>query len=394
MYDPIELVERSSDAAFAVDGSLRVLAWNAHAEALLAISHQEATMQTCYGILAGRSEQGVPICGPTCTAATCFLRDAPYTHPRVVVRGAGGKERLVAISSIVLPSPSQVGVPKAIIFLRPVDPLGEARNTDAPILRVYTLGQFRLVADARDLDWRAWPRKQAVTLLRILVSHRGRPVHRDALLEALWPDVDPEAGLKRLKVVVHALRRGLEPKESGSNGSSYIVTEGEGYCLPVGAHLWVDADRFQELAQRAQEAIANGLRQEAMANCEDAMAVYQGDYLEEELYSDWVASPRERLQELYLTLLFKAASLYTEAGLLEQAVETCQKAIAIDPCRESVHRLLMQSLWKAGRRAEALRQFNLCRQALRQELSVDPMPETLALYHRVLNGAVSAVAVD
>jgi DNA-binding SARP family transcriptional activator len=384
MYDPLELVERSSDAAFAIDGALRVLAWNARAEALLDISHQEAVKQTCHGLLAGRSEQGEAICGPGCAAVTCFARDIPFSHPEMMVKGAGGKDRRVHVGSIVLPEPVQEGMPKAIIFLRPVD-AEEVRDflTGAPTLRVYTLGRFRLEAEGKELDWRAWPRRQAVTLLKILVSHRGRPVHRDVLIEALWPDLDPKEGLKRLKVVVHGMRRGLEPLRGKGNGPSGVTTEGEGYCLPVGEGLWVDADRFQALAQQTAAAAARGRWQEAIAAFEAAAALYGGDYLEDDRYSDWVALERERLQEVYLTLLLKGASLYAESGLLEGAVQTCQKAVAIDPCRESAQRLLMACLWKSDRRAEALRQFGLCRQALRQELNVDPMPETVELYQRI-----------
>lgn len=383
MYDALELVERSSDAAFAIDGALRVLAWNARAEALLDISHQEAVKQTCYGLLAGRSEQGKAICGPDCAAVTCFLRDIPFTHPGMVVNGVGGKDRRVHVGSIVLPEPVQRGLPKAIIFLRPLDAqVGRGSMPDAPTLRVYTLGRFRLEAEGKELNWRAWPRRQAVTLLRILVSRRGRPVQRDVLIDALWPDLDPKEGLKRLKVVVHGVRRGLEPLRNG-NGPSLITTEGDGYCLPVGEGLWVDADRFQELAQQAEAAATRGLWQKAISAFEAAAALYGGDYLEDDRYSDWVASERERLQEVYLTLLLNGASLYAETGLLERATQMCQKAVAIDPCRESAQRLLMACLWKNGRRAEALRQFGLCRQALRQELSVDPMPETVDLYQRI-----------
>lgn len=388
MYDPLELVEHSSDAAFAIDGALHVVAWNARAEALLDISHQEAVRQTCYGLLAGRSEQGTAICRPGCAAATCFARDTPFTHQGMVVKGAGGKDRRVQVGSIVLPEPVQRGLPKAIIFLRPLDaPNGRDSVGEAPTLRVYTLGRFRLEAAGKELDWRTWPRRQAVTLLKILVSRRGRPVHREALIEALWPDLDSTEGLKRLKVVVHGMRRGLEPLRGKGHGLSLITTEGVGYCLPVGEGLWVDADRFQELAQQAEAAAARGFGQEAIAAFEAAAALYGGDYLEDDRYSDWVATERERLQEVYLTLLFKGASLYAETGLLERAAQTCQKAVALDPCRESAHRLLMACLWKSGRRAEALRQFARCRQVLRQELNVDPMPETVELYQRIHRSA-------
>lgn len=383
LYDPAELARRSSDAAFAIDGGLRVLAWNAKLESLLGIPSQEMARQTCYGILRGRTEDGLPVCGPSCVAIECFLRDIPFDHRQLVIQSPQGEDRRVQVSTIVLPGPTQAGAAKAIVFLRLV-PEEALDPTGGHLLSIHALGRFRVCVDNHEINWQAWPRKQAVTLLKLLVSRRGHTIHRETLTDALWPNAPSEEGWKRLKVVVHALRRGLAAGEETVN-SRYILTENDGYRLATGASLWVDVDRFQDLARQV-EATTSSPSGYAIASFEEASALYEGDYLEGDLYSDWVAAERERLQEMYLTLLFRGASLYARAGVMDRAVETCQKAIALDPCRESVHRLLMECLWKAGRRAEALRQFNACRQALWRELDVNPMPETLALHQRILKG--------
>ncbi len=393
MYDPLELVERSSDPAFLVDGTLEILAWNSHAEALLGISSREAVNQTCYGLLEGETAEGRAICGPRCAAAGCFLSDSPFSHGRLIVRGPGDAKIPLQVSTIVLPGPLTRGVPKAVILMRPIEARGEALSAVPPVpLKIHALGQLRIYQGVHSVSWQHWPRQQAVSLFKMLVSRRGRPVHRDALVEGLWPGVGPQEGFKRLKVVVHALRRCLEPHREACGVDGLVVTEGECYCLPLGPHLWVDADEFQRLALAGDEAVRKGAAAEALKLYRQARELYLGDYLEGDLYSDWVAVERERLLELHLAMLVKTASLFVETRQWEQAVEACQAAIGLDPCRENVHRLLMQCLWEAGRQSEALRQYGYCREVLRRELGVEPMAETVVLYRRLVEHSKTMIA--
>jgi DNA-binding SARP family transcriptional activator len=57
--------------------------------------------------------------------------------------------------------------------------------------------------------------------------------------------------------------------------------------------------------------------------------------------------------------------------------------LASDPCREDAHRLVMRCYVRLGERAQALRQYQLCKQILRAEYDVAPEDATTALYDRV-----------
>ena len=100
----------------------------------------------------------------------------------------------------------------------------------------------------------------------------------------------------------------------------------------------------------------------------------------DDLYADWCALERERLREIYLMALEKLANLQAEAGSCEKAVILCRKALSLEPCRESIHRSLMSYLHRAGRRGEAVAQFNACARILERELGVEPAPETRELF--------------
>ena len=96
-------------------------------------------------------------------------------------------------------------------------------------------------------------------------------------------------------------------------------------------------------------------------------------------FDEWVLLQRSKASNAIARLLGKLASLQIRDGHFEAAVGTAQQLVSLDPLREDSHRLLMEIYAKAGRRAEALRQYETCAQILRTELKVDPDVETTGL---------------
>jgi TolB-like protein len=68
------------------------------------------------------------------------------------------------------------------------------------------------------------------------------------------------------------------------------------------------------------------------------------------------------------------------------AIAAGRRAVYIDPLNEASHRLLMGALEAGGQRAGAARQFRLCRETLKEELGIDPDPETRDLAERLFVG--------
>lgn len=267
---------------------------------------------------------------------------------------------------------------------RPNDADGATPSAQDARLRVHAMGPFRLILDGQPVPLERFQRLKALTLLRFLVAHRGHPVSREALMEVLWPGSEPSRAGANLRVVVHALRRGLEPDLGKGMKSSFVVSDDGLVYLEPSARVWVDAEEFDRKARLGSKLSSDGRNEEALAVYRDAASLYQGDYLENEPYSDWCLFERERLREVYLGVMRQMASILAARGDLERAIEACQSALALDRGREEVHREMMRLLWRAGRRREALRQYEACRQTLRQELGVGPARETVALHETML----------
>ena len=110
--------------------------------------------------------------------------------------------------------------------------------------------------------------------------------------------------------------------------------------------------------------------------------LYQGDLLTD-LYDDWVISERERFRQLYLDLLLHLAQYWRSQGEYRRVIDLASRVSTQDPANEAAHQHLMFSHFAAHDRNAALKQYEACVRSLRDELGVDPSPETQALHKRI-----------
>jgi DNA-binding SARP family transcriptional activator len=227
-------------------------------------------------------------------------------------------------------------------------------------------------------------RRRAVTLLKILLTNYGRVVVRDELIELLWPSDAPKDAANLLKTAVHYLRRGLGEAQNGKTETSYISTEPNGYAFSPASFHRLDALEFEARAQEGLRFERQGRWREAFVALRAAADLYRGDYLEDDPYSDWYARRRRQLREILFDVLLTTARLLRSAGDHEAAIRCYRRILELDPCLEDVHRDLMEVLSRCGKRTQALRQFEACRRALKEEFDAAPVLETETLYRSIL----------
>jgi len=269
----------------------------------------------------------------------------------------------------------------------PPDKAGQDSLPDAERrLDLRLLGGFEARRGGTSLSIDSFARRRAVTLLKILVTNYGKVVVRDELVELLWPSETPKDGAQLLKIVVHYLRRGLGEAESGKTEGSFISTEPNGYSFNTAAPHTLDAIEFEARAEEGFHYERQGRWREALLALQGAADVYAGDYLQDEPYSDWCTKRRRQLREKLFDVLLTKARLLRTTGNYEPAIRVYRRILDLDPCLEDVHRDLMEVLHFSGKRPQALRQFESCRRALREEFDVEPVLETESLYRRILAG--------
>jgi DNA-binding SARP family transcriptional activator len=223
-----------------------------------------------------------------------------------------------------------------------------------------------------------WQLRKAKTLTKLLATLPAHAIHREQVLEILWPDADPGSALNSFGKTLHAARRAFEPDRT--RGSSSYLRLVDGIVALELDNVVVDADRFQELAESA-------LQQPSVTAHRAALAAYGGELLPEDRYEDWVAERRDFLAALHRRVLLGLAEALESHGALGEAADGLRTLLQQDPTNEDVHRRLMRLYSRLGSRHEAVRQYHACRDAMRR-MGLTLERETVVLYETILAGSL------
>ena len=249
-------------------------------------------------------------------------------------------------------------------------------------LHVRTLGRFVLFRGTEEVSSREWQREKARSLFQLLIVNRKRYLHRDQILDALWPGLDSDAASSHFKVVFNAMLNVIEPGRPPRLNSFLINREGPLYGLNPLSGAWVDADEFESLVAKAGR-LAPFDPQGACDLYRSAISLYRGDFLQECLYEDWAIAERERLLAVYLRAAQSFAELLYGGHEIEECIEVCEFVLTRDLCWEEAYRLLMLCYLERGNRSMALRAYERCEAALGSEMGVNPSRDTAAVLERV-----------
>ncbi|MCB8950097.1 MAG: tetratricopeptide repeat protein [Ardenticatenaceae bacterium] len=234
-------------------------------------------------------------------------------------------------------------------------------------LQLTLLGQPRVQAgDEPNLDFAAEKWLALLAYLAITGDSYARPQ-----LEALlWGESAAENAQTSLRTAVYNINKRLPGLLQTSRKLVWFAPE---------RPFTLDVQQFRDLIQKGDS-----------DNLAAAVALYRGDLLAGLTLGDapefelWLLQERERLRLQALTALEQLIDQCLRAGQIDDAIAYSRRLLEIEPWRESVHRQLMRLLARSGDSSAALRQYQQCRDMLAAELGVDPMPETEALYQRIV----------
>lgn len=223
------------------------------------------------------------------------------------------------------------------------------------------LGRFYVEIDGAGFPAESWRRRRAAEIVKILALDEDHRVHREQLMDALWPEMSPTAAGANLRKAIYHVRGTLESPEA-------IVSNDGIVELWPGQEISVDALQFEKAAHTA-------ISSSDPTRAEEAARLYSGELLPDDRYAPWALEPRERLRSLAVRVM-KSAELW-------------DRVLDVDPADEEAHRALMRRALDDGDRSGAVRQFEKLRERLRIDLAMGPGPESVALYERALLGRES-----
>ena len=239
-------------------------------------------------------------------------------------------------------------------------------------MRICLLGRFEVEWRGQRLSAAEWTRQKAASLLQRLAIERR--LLKEQVIDELWPQATSDSGNNSFHQTMHLLRRTLDDALGfGCAESTFDLSAG---VLRLDDSVRVDADEFER-----------GVRESlGPRELEEALALYGGELLPAEPYAEWTRSPREHLRGLHREAVLRLAASSSASGDPATAIRFLLPLLDGDPADERVHRELMENYAISGHRHQALRQYRACKEALAEELGVDPEPRTDELYGKLLRG--------
>jgi DNA-binding SARP family transcriptional activator len=251
-----------------------------------------------------------------------------------------------------------------------------ASPPDRADVLVRALGPLEVVVSGTPV--RSWGGSRVRTLFEYLLLHR-RPVHREVLMELLWPGYPHRSARNNLNVSMYGLRRALDQ----DGGREYVVHRDAHYALNLDLAWSFDYARFVHAAEESQLALARGQPDTALVQAQLAVDEYRGVLFEDDPNANWCEPERAALADMFAQTLELQGDLYLGHGDTAAAQRAAQRLVDEDSCRESAHRLLMACHARRGQRDQIVRQYRRCVTILQDELDITPSTETVRLFRQL-----------
>jgi len=214
-----------------------------------------------------------------------------------------------------------------------------------------------------------------------LLLFRERRHMREVLANALWGELSTIQSKAYLRKALWQLQCELG-SQNGASDNPALLVDSEWIQLNEKANLWLDVAEFEQSFAPAQGIPGEKIDNECARALQQAVALYRGDLLAD-CYQDWCVYERQRLQHMYLTMLDKLVAYCEVHREYETGLDYGSKILLYDRAHEATHRRLMRLHYLSGDRTRALRQYENCVGALKEDLNVRPTDRTIALYEQI-----------
>ena len=241
--------------------------------------------------------------------------------------------------------------------------------------------RFRILGPVEFWTGQAWAGIGAPkwrSLLAALLINAGQVVSTDRLIQEIWGERPPAGATNLVSIYALRLRRLI-----GDEHGEVLRTRAPGYQIAL-APGDLDAARFDDLVREARQALADGQPERGAELLTGALALWKGGALIDVPPSPLVSAEAERLEEARLDALELRLAADLGCGRHAQVTPELFRLVADHPMREGLWGLLMQALDGAGRHAEALTTYQRAKEAIAEELGVDPGEKLQRLFEEIL----------
>lgn len=237
----------------------------------------------------------------------------------------------------------------------------EVSHRVAPRVKFEDLGVVGLRVDGRPIG--RSPRRKSMALLCFLASRPRQAATRDEVVEALWPDSDPETGINSLHQAIYHVRRLFDPQYREGLSAGYLTFDGEIIAL--------NSDLVKSASDQCWTLLRTTTADDQVAT-DEIISIYRERFALDFMYEDWASAYRDTLHAAVLSRLEASVSASISRDDPEAAIRLATEALALDPSADAIELQLLRAYKAAGRHAAAGEQYAHYATVLRDELGVNP----------------------
>ncbi|MCD6475934.1 MAG: hypothetical protein J7K85_06670 [Anaerolineaceae bacterium] len=240
-------------------------------------------------------------------------------------------------------------------------------------LWVRTLDTFNVWCGTHRIRSIEWKREKAKHLFQLLVANHGKWLHRDQIMNMLWPESGTTTATNNLKVVLNTLNQVLEPGRPRGETPFFIERQRELYRLNPTAHIIIDTDIFEVWVLHATE--------ESLSS---AIELYQTHYFNDSYVQEWLVVEEQYYHQKFLLAAEKLTQLLFDNGKLQEALDVTYKILAEDNLWESAYQFQMVIFHKMKRFSMVHSVYEQCKHILEKQYNRSVSTKLTEIYENLV----------
>jgi DNA-binding SARP family transcriptional activator/predicted Zn-dependent protease len=241
-------------------------------------------------------------------------------------------------------------------------------------IRIFTLGKIEVKTHSvvNDTQWRSARAKEL--FIYLLCSEAAQT--REQIAAALWPELSPAKAASNFHINLYRARQALFP-------GVFTFEDGK-YKINPEINIWFDVSEFE---LKLKNVITNDKREFIVFSLEQAIKLYQGDFMGE-FFSEWILERRRSLEDRFITALSSLSKMQIDDGHYDEAIENMLKILELDPFNDEAYSNIMEWQIKKGDSVSALTTYHRYINSVVGELNCSPSPKIELLHEHVLKDKV------
>ena len=207
-------------------------------------------------------------------------------------------------------------------------------------------------------------RRKVLALLCFLITKADMSATRDQVLDALWPELDPEIAINSLNQTLYFLRRVFEEQYSEDLSPGYVHHDSD--------VIWLDPELVTARSVDCRRAVRDFPPQPSPDDVERLTLLYRGRFALDFEYEEWASAYRDSLHATYLEIVERSVLDDFTSGHYDRGIRIARRALDVDETAEQIEVSLLRLYRVSGAHAAAAEQYSHYATFMRDELGVEP----------------------